>query len=81
MGEMIAVLFVVVFQCDPVESFWHLELGQNCIDQRSFALVTSLLTILTDIVVVALPFWIFLGLKISKAKKVALMVIFSLGLV
>lgn len=80
MAEMVAVFFVVVFQCDPIDSFWHLELGQNCIDQKSFALATALLTIFTDIVVVALPFWVFLGLKISKAKKVALIVVFSLGL-
>lgn len=80
MAEMVAVLMVVVFQCSPVESFWNLKLGQHCINQQSFALSTALLTIVTDIVVVALPFWVFLGLQMSSRKKLALIVVFSMGL-
>lgn len=80
MAEMLAVFLVVIFQCSPVESFWDLSLGQRCIDQKSFALSTALLTILTDVIMVALPFWVFLGLQMSNKKKIALILVFSMGL-
>lgn len=80
MAEMVAVFLVVIFQCSPVESFWNLKLGQHCINQKSFALSTALLTILTDIIMVALPFWVFLGLQMSNKKKIALILVFSMGL-
>lgn len=80
MAEMVSALVVVIFQCKPVESFWHVELGQECINQEAFAISTTLLTILTDIVVVALPFYVFLGLQMSRKKKIALILVFSMGL-
>lgn len=80
MAEMAAVFLVVIFQCSPVESFWNLKLGQRCIDQKAFAISTALLTIMTDVIVVAVPFWVFLGLQISKKKKIALTGVFSMGL-
>lgn len=80
MAEMIVVFLVVLFQCAPVESFWDLSLGQHCINQKSFAIWTALLTILTDIIMVALPFWVFLGLQMSNKKKMALIIVFSMGL-
>lgn len=80
MAEMVVVFLVVIFQCSPVESFWNIKLGQHCINQETFALSTALLTILTDIVVVALPFWVFLGLQMSNSKKAAMIVVFSMGL-
>lgn len=80
MFEMAAVFLVVIFQCSPVSSFWHPELGQNCIDQKAFAISTAVLTIFTDVVVVALPFYVFLGLQMDRKKKIALIMVFSLGL-
>lgn len=80
LSEMIAVFLVVIFQCKPIASFWNPELGQDCINQQDFAISTALLTIVTDVVVVALPFYVFLGLQMSKKKKAALIVVFSMGL-
>jgi hypothetical protein len=40
----------------------------------------SSITIVTDVLVIALPFWIFLGLKMAKAAKVAVLGIFALNL-
>lgn len=77
---MVATLLVIIFQCNPVESFWRVELGQKCINQEAFAISTTLLTILTDIIVVALPFHVFLGLQMGRKKKIALILVFSMGL-
>lgn len=77
---MIATLLCVVFQCTPVNSYWNRNVKGHCIDQISFAVASACMSILTDIIALALPFWIFLGLKIDKKKKIALMIVFLLGL-
>ncbi|KAK4202369.1 hypothetical protein QBC40DRAFT_263419 [Triangularia verruculosa] len=81
--QAVAVFFVALLQCLPIEANWDFALkadpNTRCID-NSFHVITSALTLFTDILVVAIPFWIFLGLKMKKAAKVAVLGIFVLGL-
>lgn len=78
----IAVFFGALFQCVPIETNWHPELRNDpntkCID-NSFHIIQSSLTILTDVLVLALPFWIFLGLRMPRAAKIAVIGVFAIG--
>ncbi|AEO58375.1 hypothetical protein MYCTH_2305652 [Thermothelomyces thermophilus ATCC 42464] len=82
--QAIAVFLVAVLQCLPIEANWDMAVkadpNTRCVD-NSFHVTISSITILTDIAVIALPFWIFLGLKMPKAAKMAVLGIFALGLV
>jgi len=51
----------------------------TCVDTGIFYIATSALTIFTDLAVLALPFWIFLGLKMPLKVRIALMGVFLLG--
>jgi hypothetical protein len=66
----------------PIETNWHPELRKEpdtrCID-NSFHIIQSSLTILMDVMVLALPFWIFLGLRMPRGVKVAVLGIFAIG--
>ncbi|KAK2043279.1 CFEM domain-containing protein [Colletotrichum somersetense] len=81
---MIAIFITVVFQCQPISYFWE-KAGRNppkdgkCIDTNGFYISTAALTIFTDVVFLALPFWIFLGLKMPARVKIALLAVFALG--
>ncbi|KAL2201834.1 CFEM domain-containing protein [Sarocladium strictum] len=80
---MIAIFFVVIFQCTPVSLAWEIA-GPNppegtCINGPVFITLTAALTILTDILVLVLPFWIFLGLQMPRRVKWALLGVFALG--
>ncbi|KAI1388552.1 uncharacterized protein F4822DRAFT_429170 [Hypoxylon trugodes] len=75
---MVAILLTVIFQCTPISANWIVGTGQ-CIEQFKFGVVAACMTILTDVISVALPFYIFLGLKINKNRKVALIGVFMLG--
>lgn len=77
---MIATLLVVILQCDPVALNWDPTLEGSCIDKVRFAVSTACLTIVTDIIALALPFYIFLGLKIDRKKKIGLLLVFLLGI-
>lgn len=77
-----AVFFGALFQCVPVQTNWHPELREDpntrCID-NSFHIIQSALTILTDVLILALPFWIFLSLRMKRAKKLAVLGVFAVG--
>ncbi|KAK7753709.1 hypothetical protein SLS62_004332 [Diatrype stigma] len=76
---MVAVFFVVLFQCIPIEINWNPLVQGHCIKQFSFGVSTACLTILTDLIAVVLPFYIFLGLKMNKRRKIGLIAVFMLG--
>ncbi|OHW91684.1 CFEM domain-containing protein [Colletotrichum incanum] len=86
MALMIAIFITVVFQCQPISYFWE-KAGRNpptdgkCIDMAAFYVGTASLTIFTDVLSLALPFWIFLGLKMPVRVKIALLAVFALGAV
>ncbi|TEA22395.1 hypothetical protein C8034_v004897 [Colletotrichum sidae] len=83
---MVAIFMTVVFQCRPISYFWE-KAGRNpptegtCIDMSAFYVSTASLTILTDVLALAMPFWIFLGLKMPVRVKMALLAVFALGAV
>ncbi|RYP33831.1 hypothetical protein DL767_004561 [Monosporascus sp. MG133] len=77
---MVAVFFVVLFQCIPVEMNWNPLAQGHCIQQFEFGVSTACLTILTDLIAVALPFYIFLGLKMNRRRKMGLIGVFMLGI-
>ncbi|KAI2606606.1 hypothetical protein GGR54DRAFT_652290 [Hypoxylon sp. NC1633] len=77
---MVAIFIVVIFQCTPIEMNWNLSTPGVCIDHFSFGIAAACLTILTDIVSVALPFYIFLGLQIQQNRKIGLIAVFMLGI-
>lgn len=76
----IAIFLVALLKCTPFEKNWDLTLKGTCVN-FSFNVASSSITILTDILVLALPFWIFLGLQMRKGAKLAVIGIFMLGLV
>lgn len=76
---MLAIFIVVIFQCSPVTFVYDKSIEGTCIQQGMFYVVTAALTLLTDVLVLALPFWIFLDLKISRKKKMAVIGVFALG--
>lgn len=82
-GLMIAIFTTVIFQCTPVSYFWERAadptMPGTCINTGAFYVSTAGLTILTDILVLALPFKIFIGLKMRWRVKSALLVVFLLG--
>ncbi|KAI5918551.1 CFEM domain-containing protein [Camillea tinctor] len=82
-GLMIAISVTVIFQCSPIPYFWEQirdpTLEGTCVDTGAFYIATAGLTIFTDVLVLMLPFWIFMGLKMSVKLKVAIMAVFLLG--
>lgn len=81
----IGIFITVIFQCSPVNYFWirvsdPTAVG-TCVNTGLFYVITAALTIFTDALVLAFPFWIFIGLKLPLRVKIALLGVFLLGAV
>ncbi|EXK25349.1 hypothetical protein FOXG_17561 [Fusarium oxysporum f. sp. lycopersici 4287] len=78
--QMVAIFIVVIFQTIPINAYWELtEKRTRQIDAPMFYISTACITIVTDFLVLLIPFWVFLGLRMRVAAKVGLIVIFLLG--
>ncbi|KAF5717235.1 integral membrane protein PTH11 [Fusarium mundagurra] len=77
---MIAIFLTVVFQTIPINAFWDLSIKpERQIDGPVFYISSAIITIITDVLVLLIPFWIFLGLKMKIAAKLGLIVVFLMG--
>lgn len=79
-AEMIALFLAVVLQTLPVRAAWDSSVtATHRIDLVPFIIATAAITITTDIIVLAIPVWIFMGLHLRMAKKVGIIIIFLAG--
>lgn len=80
MAQMVALLLVVIFQTTPVQAAWNLDVvATHTIDFVPFVIASGAITIVTDVLVLAVPIWIFFGLNMRKAQKIGLIFLFLAG--
>lgn len=82
-GFTLAYIFVQLLDCHPVEAQWDINLAMNpqsCLDSDvSPMLVLSIVNILVDVAVVALPIPVILPLKLPKKEKISCLLLFAAG--
>lgn len=79
-SQMVAVFFAIVLQCTPVPFNWDPTIvGGYCVDRRVLYIFSAAFNILTDILILGLPLWVFSSLRIPKRTKIALLIVFLLG--
>ncbi|KAK0621206.1 hypothetical protein B0T17DRAFT_591139 [Bombardia bombarda] len=79
-SQMVGVFFAIMLQCLPIAFNWDFTIrGGRCVDRRILYTCTAVINIVTDLLVLGLPLWIFTSLKIPKRTKFALLFVFLLG--
>ncbi len=79
-AQMVSIFFAITLQCLPIAFNWDLTIrGGRCVDRRVLYISTAVFNILTDLLILGLPIWIFGRLKIPRRTKFALMFVFLLG--
>ncbi|ROW05705.1 hypothetical protein VMCG_05214 [Cytospora schulzeri] len=77
---MVAVFLVVIFQTTPIAAYWDKSLTvKHSINAAAFGMSTFIFTIVTDVLVLAIPIYTFIGLKVNIATKVGVIMIFLTG--
>ncbi|KAM7188873.1 hypothetical protein V8F20_010382 [Naviculisporaceae sp. PSN 640] len=74
-------LFIVLWtQCQPLSDYWNIFKKTNCIPEAPPLLFQSIMTVLTDFLVWALPLWTLYRAKLPLSQRIALIILFSFGL-
>ncbi len=81
MALMVAVLFASIFTCVPIHKYWNAAVAGRCNNMMLQYLITSGLTVLTDILVLAIPVKIVVGLQLAKKLKIILICLLCSGIV
>lgn len=75
----IVFFLTTVFQCTPIAANWWPDSYDYCMDEYAMYDVYSALNLLTDIVILALPWPLVMKLQLAPRKKFQLLGIFLLG--
>lgn len=80
MGYFISCSIAAVFGCQPISWFWNPHQPGQCMDEILFFKVNGIMNLILDLIVLLLPIPMLWRLQMYTKKKIALSLIFSLGL-
>jgi len=77
---MFAIFLVVIFQTTPIAAYWDPSVkAERSINSGVFAVSTAIITIITDVLVLAIPIKTFASLNMDISTRLGLIIIFLLG--
>ncbi|OAP64664.1 hypothetical protein AYL99_00636 [Fonsecaea erecta] len=78
-GTAIGTIFPTIFACHPIQKAWTPTLPGKCIWTPGIWYSSSSINIATDVMIILLPVAQIQSLKLPKAQKFGLALLFSLG--
>jgi hypothetical protein len=78
-AQVLAFLPPTMFMCQPVQFTWLGDGKGHCFRPDVLAVTLASTNILTDILTLLIPFVVFLSLKLSDKIRIALLSVFTLG--
>lgn len=73
-------VFVITFQCNPLDAFWTKQLfSQYCMDIAKLLLGYELTNLFIDVLILCIPIGAVRRLNLPLSKKIAVTSIFLLG--
>lgn len=80
LAMLVAVFMASVFTCVPIAKYWDGSIDGRCSNKGLQYIITSSITVLTDVAVLVLPFIIVVGLQLPRRLKIGLLTLLCLGL-
>lgn len=81
-GYCIALFFAVIFACNPIAKAWDVTIPATegtCIDILSMFKATASLGIVTDLIMLGLPFPLIFQLNMKTPQKIGIIFVFIIG--
>lgn len=84
-GFLLCAIFVFAFQCTPVVGAWdtiatgHLDEPPSCRSDSDISQPLSILHILMDFCLLAVPILVLWRLQLARSTKIRLYILFSIG--
>ncbi|EAW17342.1 uncharacterized protein NFIA_072560 [Aspergillus fischeri NRRL 181] len=70
---------VKIRMCDPIPSYWEGTAGRRCLDQSAALLADSVISVVSDLIILILPLPLTWSLQMSRNKKLRVIGILSAG--
>ncbi|KAH7086473.1 hypothetical protein FB567DRAFT_629530 [Paraphoma chrysanthemicola] len=74
-----AILFVSIFECVPIRSYWDRQVPGRCINRAVNYYGTAVFNILSDLTLLIIPFFILRHTVMARRQKFTLAIILGLG--
>lgn len=79
-GSNTGIFFSSIFACSPIAAGWDITITDaKCIDRPALFQTTAALGVVTDVLIILIPIPMVIKLHMSRAKKVGLLVMFTIG--
>jgi hypothetical protein len=79
-AETTEEIFVVIFQCWPVNKAWDTSVKGKCLSLIGFYYISFGIRLVTDIALFALPIPKLTSLNMTIGKRIGVVVMFGLGI-
>jgi len=79
LAHMASFFLIFLFQCQPVQSRWEVGGEAKCLRVDLLSIIMAVISIVTDLLTLSVPFALFLDLRVSKKLRNSLIVVFLLG--
>lgn len=70
---------IKIRMCDPIPSYWEGTPGRHCFDQSAALLADSIISVVSDLIILILPLPLTWSLRMSRNKKLRVIGILSAG--
>ncbi|KAL5339942.1 hypothetical protein BJX70DRAFT_362329 [Aspergillus crustosus] len=70
---------VKIRMCDPVPAYWTLDPTASCLDQRAALIADSVISVVSDILILVLPLPLTWSLQMSRNRKLRVIGLLSAG--
>lgn len=80
LSYMVATTASSIFQCHPIRGAWDKSIGPTCIDLTKNWYANAGFSIATDFLILLLPMQPLWASKLPRNEKIALMLVFALGI-
>lgn len=79
-GYSIAIIFALVFACNPIEKAWDSTITTgSCVNRSGLYIATAVTNIVTDFALIIVPIPLVVSLQMPKVQKIYLVLIFFIG--
>ena len=75
----IAIDFLVIFSCIPVQKSWNTSIPGHCLDRQAEFVGAAIPNILTDFILLVLPMPMLWHIQSTVRRKIALVGVFAAG--
>ena len=72
-------VFMMIFQCRPLNGAWDSTVNPNCINLTNFLIFMGSMNVLTDVLLLCLPLPQLWKLQMRRGTKMQVIGIFSIG--